>query len=59
MIFDSLINLEKYSTIPYLEDICIFIKNNNVFVSKCEKEAKNGKESKQLSFQKTEEETKK
>ena len=31
MIFDSLINLEKYSTIPYLEDICIFIKNNNVF----------------------------
>ena len=31
MIFDSLINLEKYSTIPYIEDICNFIKNTNVF----------------------------
>jgi YhcH/YjgK/YiaL family protein len=31
MIFDSLTNLEKYSTIPYLEDICNFIKNTNIF----------------------------
>ena len=31
MIFDSLTNLEKYSTIPYIEDICNFIKNTDVF----------------------------
>ena len=30
MIFDSLINLRKYSTIPYIEDICNFIENTNV-----------------------------
>jgi YhcH/YjgK/YiaL family protein len=30
MIFDSLTNLDKYTTIPYIEDICNFIENNNV-----------------------------
>lgn len=30
MIFDSLTNLDKYSRIPYLEDICNFINNTNV-----------------------------
>lgn len=31
MIFDSLTNLDKYSRIPYLEDICNFINNTNVW----------------------------
>jgi YhcH/YjgK/YiaL family protein len=31
LIFDSLTNLGKYSTIPYIEDICNFIKNTNIF----------------------------
>jgi YhcH/YjgK/YiaL family protein len=35
MIFDSLINLDKYTTIPYIEDICNFIENNNVVGLPC------------------------
>ena len=31
MIFDLLSNLEKYTTIPYIKDICNFIKKNKIF----------------------------
>jgi YhcH/YjgK/YiaL family protein len=31
MIFDLLSNVEKYTTIPYIKDICNFIKKNKIF----------------------------